>query len=349
MPAPRDVMPLAETMSLSLQRLGLVGASHGPLDFEPLTGGVASDIFKVTIDKRVYVVKRALSKLRVAEDWQAPRERNAFEYFWLATAGALRPGCAPKLYGHDPVAQMFVMEYLDPIAHPVWKSELRDGRADPIFAAKVGAALADLHRRTAGNRDVATRFATDAIFQQIRLEPYLLAAASKNPQVAAQLTSLAQRTLATRHALVHGDVSPKNILCAEAGPIFLDAECAWYGDPAFDLAFCLNHLLLKCLWTRAAAPKFMACFAALAEAYLRGMAAENPVDFEGRAAPLLAALLLARIDGKSPVEYVTAEQDRYSVRQTAIELLLRTPSRLCDVARTFERRVLAATHRDCRP
>ena len=63
-------------------------------------------------------------------------------------------------------------------------------------------------------------------------------------------------------------MSPKNILVGPDGPIFLDAECAWYGDPAFDLAFCLNHMLLKCLAVPAAAPAFLDCFDALACAYL---------------------------------------------------------------------------------
>ncbi|MEZ5669788.1 MAG: phosphotransferase [Alphaproteobacteria bacterium] len=78
---------------------------------------------------------------------------------------------------------------------------------------------------------------------------------------------------------MHGDVSPKNILIGPAGPVFLDAECAWYGDPAFDIAFCLNHLLLKCLWTPAATGRFLACFRALAEAWLA------EVDWEPRAVP----------------------------------------------------------------
>ena len=129
------------------------------------------------------------------------------------------------------------------------------------------------------------------------------------------------QTAATRRVLVHGDVSPKNILVGPDGPVILDAECAWYGDPAFDLAFCLNHLLLKCLWTPAALGRFLACFDALAAAYLGGVAWEPPGELERRAARLLPGLLLARVDGKSPVEYLTAETDRERVRGVARALL----------------------------
>ncbi len=109
----------------------------------------------------------------------------------------------------------------------------------------------------------------------------------------------------TKHALVHGDVSPKNILNGPRGPVLLDPECAFYGDPAFDLAFCLNHLLLKCLWTPAARHGFMACFTSLKDSYLSLVDWEPMTDIEARTARLLPGLFLARVDGKSPVEYIT--------------------------------------------
>ena len=101
------------------------------------------------------------------------------------------------------------------------------------------------------------------IFHDIRLEPYLVATAGGHPDRADGAAAAGARSRPRPGAaLVHGDVSPKNILVGPAGPVFLDAECAWYGDPAFDLAFCLNHLLLKCLWTprrAAGVPRLLRC------------------------------------------------------------------------------------------
>src|SRR5581483_762593 len=131
---------------------------------------------------------------------------------------------------------------------------------DAAVARAVGERLARIHAATADRADIAARFATDAGFHAIRLEPYLLATARVHGDLVAPLTELVAVTAATRRALVHGDVSPKNILIGPNGPVFLDAECAWFGDPAFDLAFCLTHLLLKCLWTPSAAPRFLAAF-----------------------------------------------------------------------------------------
>jgi aminoglycoside phosphotransferase (APT) family kinase protein len=141
------------------------------------------------------------------------------------------------------------------------------------------------------------------------------------------------RTAATKACVVHGDVSPKNILAGPRGPVFLDAECAWYGDPAFDLAFCLNHLLLKCVWVPQASAGFLRCFNALSDAYLGASAFEG---VEARAASLLPALLLARVDGKSPVEYLTSNAQKEQVRSVARPLLEAPVSRLSEVAKAWQ-------------
>jgi aminoglycoside phosphotransferase (APT) family kinase protein len=169
----------------------------------------------------------------------------------------------------------------------------------------------------------------------------LVATAAAHPDRADRLLALVAATQANRKALVHGDVSPKNILCGPYGPVFLDAECAWWGDPAFDLAFCLNHLLLKCLWTPRARNGFLTCFDALADAYLPGVIWE-PVDaLEQRAAALLPGLLLARIDGKSPVEYITDETQKNTVRRVARALLADPPVRLAAIRNAWNQEMVA--------
>ena len=309
-----------------LRRAGMLGVGDLPAT-EPLTGGVSSDIWKVDLVPQPVAVKRALAKLKVKADWRAPTERNAYEAAWITTARSAVPEAAPELLGRDVAADALIMRYLDPARYRLWKSELRDGRAVPDEAAAVGEALARIHAATAQRDDVAAAFPTDRIFHDIRLEPYLLATGSRHPDLGRVMRDLAARTAATRLALVHGDVSPKNILIGPDGPVFLDSECAWYGDPAFDLAFCLNHLLLKCLWTPEAAAAFLACFDAMAETYLAGVVWEPRAALEARAASLLPALLLARVDGKSPVEYLTEEAPKSLVRGFARGLLTGEPPR----------------------
>jgi aminoglycoside phosphotransferase (APT) family kinase protein len=318
----------------SLARMGLLPAGASPAG-EALTGGVSSDIWRIDLPAGPVCVKRALAKLKVEADWRAPVGRNLYEARWMRRAAAAAPGSVPALLGQDDAAGALAMAYLPSADYPLWKSELRDGHADPAFAAAVATTLVRIHAATAGDPSVAAEFPTDAIFYDIRLEPYLVATARAHPDRAEALLALVETTRHTKLALVHGDVSPKNILYGRAGPVFLDAECAWWGDPAFDLAFCLNHLLLKCLWTPTARTGFLACFAAFAAAYLTGVSWEDPAALETRAAHLLAGLLLARVDGKSPAEYITAEADKDRVRRVARELLAEPVDRLQAVSRAW--------------
>jgi aminoglycoside phosphotransferase (APT) family kinase protein len=305
-----------------LRAAGIIPAGM-PARFVPLTGGVASDIWRVEAGGTVFAVKRALAKLRVAADWRAPTSRNASEAAWLALAARIVPGSSPRVLHHDPANGFFAMDYLPPERYPVWKVELRDGRVDVGFAARVGSALAAIHANTAGDLEIAREFAFDEKFHAIRLEPYLEATARAYPALAANLMALSRETLARHEALVHGDISPKNILAGPNGPVFLDAECAWYGDPAFDAAFCLNHLLLKCVWVPAHARHFLRAFDALRAAYLGGM--PSAAGLEARIARLLPALALARVDGKSPVEYIVEEREKSRVRATVSPLVASPP------------------------
>ncbi len=312
----------------ALMRMGLMRPEEEPR-FEPLAGGVSSDIYRVETASGPVCIKRALPRLKVAADWQAPMERNHFEALWIAAANAVLPGCAPRLLGQDAEAGALAMAWLEPETHPVWKTELAAGRADPGFAREVGRRLATIHRAYADDAGSAAAFPTDAIFHAIRLEPYLLATAGKHLDLAPALTGLAETTASHRKTLVHGDVSPKNILVGPDGPIFLDAECAWYGDPAFDIAFCLNHMLLKSVWKPANEPAYLACFESLLEGY------RPEAELDARAARLLPGLLLARLDGKSPVEYLTRESEKAPPRRFARRLLLDPPSRLAEIARAW--------------
>ncbi len=329
-PEPTAVQPIPPEFAQALRELGL--ASSELLAGAPLTGGVSSDIWRIDTPQGPVCAKRALAKLRVAADWRAPIERNRYEARWMATADTAVTGSAPRVLGQHPGLGVLVMSFHSPAEHSLWKERLRQGEADPGTARQVGRTLAAIHAYSAAHAELAASFDTDAIFFDIRLEPYLLATAQRHPELAAQLAALVAQTQSHKLTLVHGDVSPKNILLGPGGPVFLDAECAWWGDPAFDLAFCLNHLLLKCLWTPRARGAFLACFGELAEAYLEGVDWEPRGALERRAAALLPGLFLARVDGKSPVEYITAEPQRAAVRRVARRLLLEPVAGLGEIS-----------------
>lgn len=331
--APKHANAEAEVVQ-ALRHMTTVGA-HIPIVLTPLPGGVSSEIYRVDLPTGPVCIKRALAKLKVAAEWRAPVERNRWEVEWMRVAGGIVPEAVPAILGEDRASGCFAMAYLAPDTHPVWKDLLQAGNIDVATAAATGDVLGRIHAATADRPDIAARFPTDDIFHAIRLEPYLVATARAHPDLAARFDTLVETTRTTKRVLVHGDFSPKNLLLGPAGPVILDAECAWYGDPAFDLAFMLNHLLLKGAWRPRWRVRYLDAYVALADAYFAHVAWEPPASCEQRTAALLPALMLARIDGKSPVEYLTGAPQKDAVRRFARSLLGDPLSAVGEIARRW--------------
>jgi aminoglycoside phosphotransferase (APT) family kinase protein len=325
-----------EALCDALSRMGLLGGGEAA-EFAELTGGVSARIVTVTTSSRILCVKQALPKLKVKADWAAPLSRNAAEVAWLRMVAEISPNSVPGVLGEDRASATFAMTYLDPVTHPVWKDQLLDGVVNESVPIQLAKLLLRIHNGTAGIPGMEQAFATDASFLALRLEPYFGATAETHRDLTGALAELSRSTLAQRRAVVHGDVSPKNVLIGPKGPLLLDAECAWYGDPAFDLAFCLNHLLLKCVARPDAADAFLRSFDAMVETYLAGVGWEPVKHFELRAAALLPALLLARIDGKSPVEYLRDEQSRQVIREFAKPRIVNPPASLAAIRTAWQR------------
>jgi aminoglycoside phosphotransferase (APT) family kinase protein len=324
-----------EALAAALRRMGVAEAG-ATIVVRPLTGGVSSNVLAIEVDGRRFCLKQALPQLKVAKLWMAPIERVYGEIDWLETVAAIEPTMVPKIHGVDRPTGSFAMDFLDPTDHPNWKARLLAGDVDPEVAARVGAGLGRIHRETARRRELWATFATDDNFDALRIDPYLGEIARVHPERAAIIEAVIETTRSTKLALVHGDVSPKNILLGPQGPVLLDAECAWWGDPAFDLAFCANHLLLKAVKLPAQADALLLSFRRLVEAHLAAVDWEPAEALEARAAALLSCLLLARVDGKSPAEYL-ADPERDVVRRIALRLIDARPTRLATLAAEFER------------
>jgi 5-methylthioribose kinase len=314
--------------------LGLV-EEHEDVNPLPLAGGVSSGIYRVDLRSGTYCVKQALPRLKVAKDWRVPVERVFSEIDYLRTVSAIAPGRVPHVIGQDDATRSFVMEFLGPEFRN-WKAALLAGSVDAQVAAHVGDLLGRIHSATADRSDIARRFATDDNFYALRLEPYLVESSRVHTQLADLLLRLVTRTAQTRRVLVHGDVSPKNILVGRDGPVLIDAECAWFGDPAFDVAFCLNHFFLKAAHMPQHAEALMRCVSMMTRAYLEHVNWEPSGQLEARVASLLPGLALARIDGKSPVEYLD-DPARDAVRALAIALLHQQPTMVEEITTSWVR------------
>ena len=303
-----------------LTDLGLMSRGDS-VSVAPLSGGVASDIAKVSVNDDVYCVKFALPKLRVKADWFAPVERNLAEYRWLQTVAEIAPEAAIRLYGHSTQDHGFVMEYLSSPNSYLFKTALLDGRGRAPDAAAVGDLLGRVHAHSAAPGFDRAPFHNSDDFHAIRIEPYLIHTAGAHPDLKPALQAMADRLHTADNILIHGDVSPKNIILHDRRPYILDAECATMGDAAFDVAFCLNHFILKSLHVRARRADYLGFCSLFWKSYARAVTWESIDRLESRVAHLVPMLMLGRVDGKSPVEYLS-DKDRDLVRRLATNLIL---------------------------
>lgn len=312
-----------------LAELGIINPGE-KFDAIPLTGGVASDIAMIKIGNKKLCVKFALPKLKVEADWFAPVHRNAAEYAWLETATEVAPDCAIELLGRSEALHGFAMEYLEGDDIYLWKTELLRQAQDRGEAAKVGDLLGRVHSASTKPAFSAEAFRNWDDFLALRIEPYITHTALQHSGIAPILDEIAQQLYRARRVLVHGDVSPKNILFRATGPVILDAECATMGDASFDPSFCMNHLVLKAVHLPGSRARYLANAVAFWRAYAAHITWETRTDVEARICTLLPALMLGRIDGKSPVEYLT-ESERKTVRRIATQFIETPVGKLDDL------------------
>lgn len=305
-------------LSKYLLRTGRVQSSAAVLT--PLAGGVSSEIYLVKDGARQFVVKRALPKLRTRDDWFADTSRNAAEHDCLAYIQSVSPGSVPRILFHDPEAGLFGMEYLG-AQWTCWKSDLLGGHCRKADAERAGRLLGVIHRNSWGDATVQKTFATLETFRALRIDAYLIATARRNPELSSSFESEAERLAGTALALVHGDFSPKNMLRDEHRLILLDCEAAWFGDPAFDTAFLLNHLFLKSLHLPTWRDQLLDLACVARAAYVEALGLRWSQNLEWRIGRLLLMLLLARVDGKSPVEYLRNAADHDCIRNFVRRLL----------------------------
>ena len=288
-----------------LRREGVVRGSHTRLT--PLSGGVSCEIYLVEDGMERFVVKRALAKLKVKADWFADVNRNRHEREFIRYVARFLPEAVPALRYCSATNNYFAMEHLNG-SFLNWKQVLLSGQTNVEYARRAADMLAQIHHRSAGDTEAMRLFDTTQNFFQLRIEPFLLATAAKHPTLRLLFEAEATRLAATHECLVHGDFSPKNILVSSERMVILDCEVAWYGDPAFDLAFLLNHFFLKALLHLPCNVGMKSMVSEFWEAYQR---ARPTLELEPRVCRLLPMLMLARVDGKSPVEYLDTARQQF--------------------------------------
>ncbi|NMH89535.1 phosphotransferase family protein [Flavivirga algicola] len=279
------------------------------VDIVPLSGGVSCEILLIDDGKKRFVLKRALEKLKVEDDWFADVKRNEIEQRYLKYVATFFFDSVPAIIYSDSKHHFFCMEMLEN-GLKNWKEQLLNKNYDVAFAKKAGELLGAIHFKSAGDRGVAKDFDTLANFHELRIDPYLLKTGERHPELASYFQKEAVRLSEQKICLVHGDFSPKNILVSPNRLVVLDCEVAWYGDPVFDVAFLLNHFVLKSLYLSEDIEMLMQLAKEVWISYKKEAKILVNEGFEKQLIHLLLMLMLARVDGKSPVEYLNASQKK---------------------------------------
>ncbi|HEY9314319.1 aminoglycoside phosphotransferase family protein [Rhodococcus sp. IEGM 1366] len=309
-----------------LRRRGLTSPTT-ELTVTPLTGGVSNDVLSVSGDGLDIVVKRALSRLRVEQDWVADVSRLSTEGRALQLAATIDPGAVPAVLD---LADGFLVIERAPAHWRTWKADLLAGIVDIDVAGRLGEFLAHLQSHTTGRtEELRGDFGSRTAFEQLRVEPFHVQVRDGHPDVAAEIDRTVAVMNETPTCLVHGDYSPKNILVgdSDAHVWVIDWEVAHLGDPTFDPAWVVGHLLLKSIRR----PELAERFRRAAANFLDALDHSDP-ELHRQLIRQTGVLVLARVDGRSPIDYLD-DGGRQTARALGLRLLGDFPHPLLDAWR----------------
>ena len=324
MPAGFELSP--STASRYLQERGVI-PKDASSTARTLGGGVSNRVIVVEHDEGCLVAKQPLPNLAVGDDWPADvtrvhNETAATRAYSEVVEGTGLDARVPGVVFEDTENHVVIIECA-PERADTWKAELLVGHVDAEIAQAVGTVLGTVHSEAAGDENLRATFASKLPFEQLRLDPYHRTTARRHPDVREEIEAEIERIESTARTLVHGDYSPKNVLVdrgdgtgtenAAGTPWILDFEVAHWGDPAFDAAFMCNHLFIKSVYNHERSSEYVDAALGFWETY----DARVPWDIETETVTELGVLMLARVDGKSPVEYVTEEATADALRRIA--------------------------------
>ena len=312
-----DIADKSTLESYLLER-GVIKKKEG-YSIKYFEGGVSCTVAFVYAGEKPLIIKQALSQLKVAEEWLCDPNRMGIEYYSNKIYHRLAPDCAPEVYFYDGENYIYGREAV-PEYCSMWKTDLLSGLIDFSVAEKSISTLVLVHNNCAGDRETARLFADKKIFYDLRISPYIEFTVGKHRELSKFAEPIINELMESAITLIHGDFSPKNIMVVGRNASILDYEVAHYGHPSFDIAFFSNHFILKAVKNKPWAGAYIAMLDYMLGIYFSRVTCVPAPELEKSFVRLLSLLMLARVDGKSPVEYLTLEEDKELVRTMAYRI-----------------------------
>jgi aminoglycoside phosphotransferase (APT) family kinase protein len=310
-----------------------------------LSGGVSNKTVWIDLPNgESWVVKQALAKLRVKVDWFSDPARLKREALGMALIDEIIPGACPILMFYDDKNYILAMNAV-PLPHENWKTQLLTGNLYAEHVETYARYLAAIHRGTYHRAaELMPDFGDRTFFEALRLEAYYAYTGEQVAEAHEFVQALINETRTLKIALTHGDYSPKNVLLVmengaplrDARLVLLDHETCHIGDPAFDIGFSMTHFLSKALHLPNLRGDFTRAALTYWQVYQTNFELAQSLDYEARATRHLCACLLARVAGRSPLEYLD-ETERARQRHAVIALIAEPPATISDLITRFER------------
>lgn len=313
-------------------------ADDEPVAVECLAGGVSNLVLKISPRTTApFVLKQSRAQLRTKADWFSRVERIFREAeAQRALSPLLSPRAVPRVLFEDRENFCFAMSAIRP-DHAVWKLQLLSHIVDPMVFELAGGTLGDIHAKSAGHPELLADPQDTVVFFELRVDPFYRRIADVHPSISSAVARLIEEMEAHSICLVHADFSPKNLLVHPDGLSLVDYETVHYGDPAFDLGFFFSHLWLKAVALPSMRTQLIDGIEQAWKSYQTQLNATpngiSLLELSRRAVPHLAACLLSRVDGKSPVDYLTQTAHQEFVRGLALRWLHKAPANFDDALR----------------
>ena len=317
------------TINNTLEKFWLKKIYKEPIiHIRKLEGGVSSDVYKVQTNSKTYCIKRSLPKLRVMKEWFADTKRLRYEYLWLKHCKKIIPNSIPNIYQFSTKQNFLILEYLSEKNYTTLKSKLLKKDIDIYVINKISKNLFKIHNKSTG-KFVKKKFINNSKnFYDLRLDAYFNEVGRVYPHLKKIIKNIIKNYKKYSSTLVHGDFSPKNILIFNKNIKYIDAETCNFGDPVFDVVYFGNHLLLKSIHIPDKKNKFIQSYENFFNTYLKSIKLSQRKNFIDRCITMVPIMLLARIDGKSPVEYITKKNIKNKIRLLSFNLINDPPKSL---------------------